>query len=207
MTQRAVAAALFDPNPDLRQPGILRHSLQGVDRRLLYPALESLLQNDDGLARYGLAPYLNQLTDRDLAALLPAIVKAVEKMAPSDEMFADGIRLAGLDLLSRLHIREGMPLCVSVMEPERWGEGDRIPPCLKCLRRYGVHAKEVLPQLREVARRIPSGMEKRYHDSFDKAIAEIEASTDAPTLVDLKDFIARSSASGDRSTNKKKGRP
>ena len=80
-----------------------------------------MLQNDDGLARYGLAPCLNQLTDADLAELLPAIVAAIEKMAPSDEMFADGIRLAGLDLLS-LHIREGMQLCVSVMEVDRWNE-------------------------------------------------------------------------------------
>jgi hypothetical protein len=207
MAQRAVAASLFDPNPDLRQPGILRHSLEGVDRRLLYPAMSRLLQNDDGLARYGLVPYVNQLTDRDLAVMLPAIVKAVEKMAPSDEMFADGIRLAGLDLLSRLHIREGMPLCVSVTAPDRWGEGDRIAACLKYLLRYGVHAKEVLPQLRETSRRIPAWMKNRYQNSFDKAIAEIEASTDSPPLVDLKDFVARASASGDSSTNTKKGTP
>jgi hypothetical protein len=205
MTNRAVAAALFDPNPDLRQPGILQHSLEGVDRRLLYPAMESLLQNDDGLVRYGLVPYIKKLTDRDLAALLPAIFKAIEKMAPSDEMFADGIRLAGLDLLSRLHIREAMPLCVSVMDPDRWGEGERIPSCLKNLVRYGVHAKEVLPQLREAARRVPSWMRKKYQNSFDKAIAEIEASTEGPTLVSLKDFIAHASAKGDASTNTKNG--
>jgi len=207
MTHRAVAGALFDPNPDLRQPGILRHSLKGVDRRLLYPAMESLLQNDDGLARYSLVPYVNQLTDRDLAVMLPAIVKAVEKLAPSDEMFGDGIRLAGLDLLSRLHIREGMPLCVSVMEPDRWGEGDRIAACLKYLLRYGVHAKEVLPQLRETSRRIPAWMENRYQKSFEKTIRTIEASKDSPPLVDLKDFIARASASGDSSTHTKKGTP
>jgi hypothetical protein len=88
----------------------------------------------------------------------------------------------------------------------RWGEGDRIPPCLY-LKRFGVHAKKVLPQLREVARRIPSWMKKRYQKSFDKAIAEIEASTEAPTLVDLKDFTARPSANSDASTNMKKGKP
>jgi hypothetical protein len=207
MANRAVAAALFDPNPDLGQPGILRHSLEGVDRRLLYPAMESLLQNDDGLARYGLVPYVRQLADRDLAALLPAILKAVEKMAPSDEMFGDGIRLAGLDLLSRLHIREGMPLCVSVIEMDRWNEGERLLPCLKCLLRYGVHAREVLPQLREAFRRTPDWMVKNYQKTFDKAIADIEASKDSPTLVSLKDFIAKASASGDASNNTKKGKP
>ena len=35
--------------------------------------------------------------------------------------------------------------------------------------------------------------------AFDKCIADIEASTDAPTLVSLKDFIARASANGDNS--------
>jgi len=201
MAQRAVAAAMFDPNPDLRQPGILQHSLEGVDRRLLYPAMESLLQNDDGLARFGLVPYVNKLTDRDLAVMLPAIVKATEKLAPSDEMFGDCIRIAGLDLLARLHIREGIPLCVSVMELGRW-DGGRVEGCMKALRQYGAHAKVVLPQLKEMSRRA-NGQNKE----LDKLIADIETATDSPTLVDLKDFIARASANGDASTNTKKGKP
>ena len=75
---------------------------------------------------------------------------ALREMA--NEMFGDGIRLAGLDLVTRLHIREGMPLCVSVIEPNRWGGGKRLPKCLECLVRYGTHAREVLPQLREIRR-------------------------------------------------------
>ena len=103
-----LATALFTPSPGTSTPTILDNSLEGVDRGLLYPALRALLQNDDSVVRGCVAPYLNQLTDRDLAVMLPEIVKAIEEMAPSDEMFADGIRTAGLDLLSRLHIREGM---------------------------------------------------------------------------------------------------
>jgi len=199
MAQRVVAAALFDPNPDLRQPGILHHSLQEVDRRLLYPAMKSLLRNDDALARYGLAPYLNQLTDRDLAVMLPVIIEAIEELAPTDEMFGDGIRTAGLDLLSRLHIREGMELCVSTIE-FRWGND--FQKRLEYLKRYGVHAKEVLPQLRKKRLESADGAK-----AFDKCIADIEASKDSPALVDLKDFIARASTSGDSSTNTKKGKP
>ncbi len=181
MTHRAVAAALFDPNPDLNQPGILQHSLDGVDRKLLYPAMTSLLQNNDGLTRYGLVPYLDKLTDRDLAALLPAIVEAIKTMAPSDEMFGDAIRVAGLDLLSRLHIREGMDLCVSTIEA-RWGND--VEKRLEYLKRYGTHAKAFIPQLRKL--RPESGEETKF---FDKAIAAIEKSKDTPTLVSLKDFI------------------
>ena len=122
--------------------------------------------------------------------------EAIEKMAPSDEMFADGIRLAGLDLLSRLHIREGMTLCVSTLE---WRWGNDFRKRLEFLKRYGVHAKEVIPQLRK--KRLERPDEAK---SIDKAIADIEAAKDTPTLVSLKDFIARASAG---SNDTKKGTP
>ena len=73
--------------------------------------------------------------------------------------------------------------------------------CMKNLRRYGVHAKEVLPPLREMNQRA-GGEDKE----LDKLIADIETTKDSPTLVDLKDFIARASTSGDASTNTKKER-
>lgn len=183
-----LAAALFTPSPGNDTPTILNNSLEGVDRQLLYPAIRSLLRNDDAIVRGCVAPYLNKLTDQDLAVLLPDIIKAIEEMAPSDEMFADEIRTAGLDLLARRHIREGMRLCVSTIE-QRWG--NESGPRLESLKRYGVHAKEVLPELRK----------KRPEDAnaaklFDKCIAAIEASKDAPPLVSLKEFIARASAEG-----------
>ena len=40
---------------------------------------------------------------------------------------------------------------------------------------------------------------------LEKLIAEIEAATDSPTLVDLKEFIDRASAKGAASANEKKG--
>lgn len=71
---------------------------------------------------------------------------------------------------------------------------------MKTLRQYGVHAKEVLPQLREMSRR--AGGRNR---DLDKLIADIETATDSPTLVSLKDFIAHASPNGDASNNTKKG--
>lgn len=102
---------------------------------------------------------------------------------------AEGIRLAGLDLLSRLHIREGMALCITVAEPTRWGTSGRIRKCLDYLPRYGVHAKPLLPQLREM--RASLGKQKDSIALFDKAIGMIESSKDSPTLVRLSDFNAR----------------
>ena len=108
------------------------------------------------------------------------------------------IGLAGLDLLSRLHIREGMDLCVSSIE---WRWGNDYQKRLEYLKRYGGRAKEVLPELRK---KRPA----EYADgakNIDKAIADIEASTDSPTVVSLKDFIAHAAAGGD--TSKNTGKP
>ena len=197
MSQRAVANALFEPYPGSGAPqGILADSLSEVDRRLLYPAIQAVLENDDGAARVTLARYYEKLSDRDLAVLMPGIIKAIEKMAPSDEMFADVIRLAGLDLLSRLHIREGMDLCVSSIE---WRWGNNYQKRLEYLKRYGARAKEVVPQLRN---KRPAKSPEAVKN-IDKVIADIEASADAPTLVSLKDFIAKASAGGDASKNTK----
>ncbi len=200
MVQRAAAVALFSPYPGSRGPkSILAESLEGVDRKLLYPAVQSLLQNEDSVARGSVGKVLGDLTDSDLVELLPAIAKAVERLAPSDEMFGDGIRLAGLDLFSRLHIREGMALCVSVVEPARWGAGKRVGKCLEYLQRYGTHAKAVLPQLKEVRAQLVAAAGKQVKkseevDQMDQCIAAIESSSATPTLVSLAEFKARPSA-------------
>jgi len=199
MAQRAACTALFSPYPGSREPkSILAESLEGVDRQLLYPAIQSVLQNQDGAARGSLGRIYGKLTDSDLVELLPAIIKAIQQLAPSNEMFGDGIRLAGLDLVSGLHIREGMPLCVSVMELDRWGAGKRMPKCLEYLGRYGIHAKEVLPQLREIRRNlVTTERGKEQSDRvklIDASIAAIEASTASPTMLHLKEFMAHPSS-------------
>jgi HEAT repeat protein len=191
---RSASMALFSPFPGARGPrSILAESLDGVDRAQLYPALQTLLEHEDSVPRSAVRKTFVHLTDEDVVALLPSIVKAVEKLAPSNEMFADGIRLAGLDLLSRLHIREGMALCVTVMEPERWGEKNRTKDCLTYLARYGAHAKPLLPKLAE-ARTYLASVKKvpaDYLAQFDKLLAAIESSPATPTLVNLKEFKAR----------------
>lgn len=201
MAQRGACMALFSPYPGSREPkSILAESLEGIDRQLLYPAIQSVLQNDDSAARGSLSRFYGKLTDEDLVALLPAIVKAIEQLAPSNEMFGDGIRLAGLDLLSRLHIREGMPLCVSVIEPGRWGLNNRLPKCLEYLARYGAHARAFLPQLREMRQElIRSGRGGNNAERLlilGKGIAKIEASRTSPTLLDIKEFMTSPSSAG-----------
>ena len=195
MLQRDASVVLFARSPGVHDgpQSLLADSLEGVDRHLLYPAVRSGLQNEDSVVRSAIGKgVFDKLTNQDLAILLPDIVTATEKLAPSDEMFGDGVRLAGLDLLARLHIREGMPLCVSVMEFDRWGSGKRVPGCMASLRKYGANAKQVLPQLRKISQDAGGG-----NKDIDKLIADIEASTVAPPLVSLKEFIAHAAAGGD----------
>jgi hypothetical protein len=195
MTQRAASMALFQPYPGSGGPGsILADSLEGVDRELLYPAIRSVLENEDAAARGSLCRVYGKLTDRDLVELMPAILMAVDQLAPSNEMFGDDVRLAGLDLASRLHIREGMPLCISVIEPDRWGSDRRLAQCLEFLARYGVHAREVLPQLHELRRTLVKadrrGEQGDQVKLLDKRLAAIAASQASPAVVELKEFTA-----------------
>lgn len=150
MVQRYVAFCLFYPGRVLNVRGMLAGSLEGVDRRLLYPAVEAVLQNQDGRARGALVSVYDHLTFEEIRHLLPAIHRAIVEPSPSGEMFADGIRVRGLELLAKYRIAEGIPLCVSLCDPERWGAARRIGPCLKALESYGAAARPAMPALREL---------------------------------------------------------
>ena len=183
MVQRAVGYALFSPPPGVRgTQSILATSLDGVDRRRLFPAMKAILQNDDGAARGSVGGIYSKLTEPDVATLLPAILKACERKAPSGEMFGDGIRVAGMELLSRRHIREGMAVCLLLIP-------GRTDNALECLKRYGVHAQSMVPQLRELSEKYKKlGSVKA---AIDKTIPEIQAAKDAPQLVSMSEFIAK----------------
>jgi len=121
------------------------------------------------------------LSDRDLAELLPAIIKAAPDQAPTNEMFADGPRMPAFDLLSKHHIREGLTMMENALNGDRIG-GDVIPTCLGYFLRYGVHAKEVLPRLKNLEM-----IRKRWGPQ----VEAIEKSTESPPLVSLQEFIEK----------------
>ncbi len=156
MQQRYLCFALFD-----RRSGMLRGSLDGVDRDALFEAVKSGLQNEDGRARGTIATVYKQLSYDEIKPILPAIYEAIVTPAPSGIMFADGIRLSGLELLAANHVEEAMPLCFELMGIDRWGKKDRISRCLKALQLYGGAASPMLPVLSDLEKQLKEHSEAK----------------------------------------------
>ena len=185
MQQRYLCFALFE-----RREGLIGRSLKGVDREALYAAVRAGLVNQDGRARGTIGSVYRNLSRAEIAPLLPAIHAAVVEPAPSGIMFADGIRTSGLEILAQHRIAEGLPLCIDLIEPERWGLDGRIDRCLAALRTYGGAAKSELPRLRalegELAKR--GWKDKKLADlKLGELVAFIESEPAGQPLVPLAD--------------------
>lgn len=117
--------------------------------------------------------------------MLPAIHQAVVDPAPSGIMFADGIRMSGLEILARHRIQEGLPLCMKLIEPSRWGLKNRLKPCLAALRPYGGAERSEIPRLRALPGELAA---KRWKPAdierlgIDDLIREIETADPGPAL-------------------------
>ena len=195
LVQRYVTFSLFYPGNVLDVRGMLARSLDGIDRRLLYPAVEAALLNEDGRSRAAVGTVYDHLSFEEIKPLLPAIYRAIVEPAPSGEMFADGIRLRGLELLAQYRIAEGIPLCTQLFEHKRWGESRRIGALLKILLRYGAAAKSQIPALRqlEAALSEPGANGKDRVEEVRRAIATIEAANDDAPLRNLNE-VAKAAA-------------
>lgn len=153
-TQRYLAFCLFYPGGALKMRGLLGRSIEGVDRELILAAFGRLLQNDDGRARAALATIYKHMSLEELRPMLPLILESIRTPSPSGVMFANGIRLAGLEFLAAHRIAEGMELCIDVTEIDQWGKQARVKQCMKILASYGGAARAVLPELRDLIQRL-----------------------------------------------------
>ena len=193
--QRYLAFALFD-----QRRGLIGKSLESVDRDLLRQAATAILTNQDGRARGALRTVYTQLSTAELEPLLPSIHEAVVQPAPSGVMFSDGIRLAGLDVLADQQIAEGLPLCVQLVDLDRWGSERRLSGCLRSLKKYGGSAQAALPEILEFARTFgvhpkfavlkPKARQHnekmaKHYQTLQEIIAKIQAAKDPQPLRSL----------------------
>lgn len=190
-TQRYLCYALFYPGGAMGKAGLFARSIDGVDREKLYAAVQRLLKNDDGRARGTIPSVYKQLSYEEITPLLPAIYESIWEQAPSGEMFASGVRLKGLELFAHHRIAEGMPLCIHVMDIHKWGKHKRIPAALDILETYGAAAKAVLPELRDLQKRLRAHREKGMDAHADRVatlIAKLESADEDPRPLRRLDF-------------------
>lgn len=188
MEQRFVSTAVFSK---MLTNG---KSLEVVDRDQLRTAIASGLQNQDGWARTEISSVYQRLGYEELQPLLPAVLEAIEKPAPSGEMFADGVRLNGLKVLAKHHIEEGIQACTDYLRAQNpWASEERTPEILAILVTYGAEAQRVIPQLRETAasfekgeKDFPRKLSKQKASAVRKAIEQIETAVDRPSLKRIK---------------------
>ena len=188
MEQRYVSFALFN-----RRGGLIGQSLEGVDRKLLMEAVRAGLLNEDGRARGSIGSVYKNLTYDEIKPLLPAIHNAIIEPAPSGIMFADGIRMSGLELLTKYRINEGIELLVDYSRNQKKHASEkRILKVMEMLKTYGAHGKRVIPQLEAVAnyfeneeKDFPHHLSLRKAEFVRKTVASIEVSIDEPQLIYL----------------------
>jgi len=188
MEQRYLSVALFD-----RRRGLLGKSLEGVDRDLLAKAVRAGLQNEDGRSRGAFVTVYNNLSYEEIKPLLPAIHQAVVKPAPSGIMFADGIRMAGLRLLAKHRVEEGIIACAEYTRTQNpWASEKRTPQLMEILLSYGAHAKSAIAELEGAAeyfeqreKGFPRRLSLQKAKLVRETIKKIEGSNEKPELIRL----------------------
>ena len=172
---------------------MLSRSLDGVDRPTLFKAVRAGLRNEDGSARGNISSVYHLLSLDELKPLLPAILDAIMQPAPSGEMFADQVRLHGLQVLAKHHIEEGMSAIVQyTREQNPWASEGRTPELMKLLLSYGSHAKAVIPELKKIAhyfeheeKDFPKDLGLQKADSLRDTIKAIESNSELPKLIKI----------------------
>ena len=185
----ALAYALFYPGGAYGPRGVLANSIEGIAKDLLYPAIRSVAANPDSHARGCLRSTYELLTLDDAKALAPTIVASIREMAPANTMFSKGVRLAGIRAMARLHIEEGIPLTMMMLNLRDWGRGYIILEALDVLKEYRGAAKSVLPELKTLE--VELRKMKPQHDKLMEVIAAVENDKNPPKLISLKDYLGK----------------
>ncbi len=188
MEQRFISSAIFSRMLNSAE------SLDGVDRDKLRTAIARGLQNQDGRARSEISEVYRRLSYNEIQPLLPSVLEAIEKPAPSGEMFADGVRLNGLKVLASHHIEEGMEACADYLRTQNpWASEHRTPEILEVFTPYGAEAQRIIPHLQETAAmfekgetNFPKHLSKQKAKTVREAIEKIEAAQDRPDLKRLR---------------------
>ena len=136
------AAALPLLRPVQQRGGLLGKSLEGVDRELLFKAVCAGLQNEDGRARGSFVTVYDNLTFEEIKPLLPAIHRGGRRArAERHHVCRRRSRPAGLELLAKHRIEEGIELLADYVRNQKQHASEKRVPMLEMLKSYGAHAQ------------------------------------------------------------------
>ena len=174
--------------------GLLRNSIEGVDKRTLYQAIRAIAQNPDGRARANLGrTFGNLLTLEDVEALAPDLLAAIKVPAPADTMFRDAIRMGAFKALTKYHFEEAIEAGVIYAKTQGGhGSQSRTGRIMKELTTYGSAARSAIPGLKELIVQFNEAVKRREFpggklnamrvDAVEDAIKAIETAKDHPKL-------------------------
>ena len=129
-----IATLLFYSGNAYGPKGIIYNNLTGVNRSLLYPAIRAVAANPIGFSRSTLATTYGNLSLTDVRSVADAIVDSVQLRAPADKMFSGGVRQAGIQILQKFGIAEGVPLSQIYMVNDTRGSTYDSARCARGLR-------------------------------------------------------------------------
>lgn len=174
--------------------GVLRQSIEGVDKETLYPAIRAIAQNPDGRARgYLKRTFESLLALEDVEALASELLTAINVPAPADTMFRDDIRMGAFKALTKYHFKEAIDAGVLYARTQGGhGSESRTGLIMRELIGYGSAARHAIPGLKtliaefnEAVERgeFPGGeLNRRRVGDVEAAIKAIEAAQDHPSL-------------------------
>ncbi len=186
IAQGQLAEALFG--------GMLKKSIDGVDKQVMYPAIQAIARNPDGMARMHLKEiFENQLSVEDVIALAPNILEAVRTRCPADTMFGNEIRMGAFKALTKYHFKEGIAAGVIFAQTQGGhGSENRTGEIMREIIGYGAAAREAVPGLNELIVQFneqcrqgnyPAGeLNDRRVNAVKDAIKAIETAKDQPEL-------------------------
>lgn len=120
---------------------IAGNQLNGVDRKLLYPAIEAASKTPMGHSRGSIASTFKFLTAEDAKALSGVLIDTALVPAPADNMFKSGVRTASLSALQQHQIAEGVVVSKRLASDPNLGGRDLA---LDVLAKYGQASAQVM---------------------------------------------------------------
>ncbi len=205
MSQRYISYLLWGDGYNGSPRGLLQRDINGVDHKLLVPAIKKLMRNEDGQTRCYVSRGIAMMSFEQLAPLWPDLVWVVKNPSPSGIMFNADIRETCMNILAKYRFKETIPVCANyVRTMKQHGSENRIYRVMDTLKSFGAAAKTTLPQLYKTRKyyqenlgpgkllEFPMWALNKFMKGLNEGIKAIEDATETPKdLRSIKDYIEK----------------